>query len=152
MDSSEEYESEEENSEVEENINREDPAKIEDFVGENINEPHIQEERKSIQSNNIDYLNNQQRKESQNIEMTNLNLNKEDDIQITNINEEENNKIPLESLLDRPKNKQNLKEEEEKVVKSRRKISGEMHDIAPYIEKIEKKRKKKENAPEGPIK
>lgn len=33
-----------------------------------------------------------------------------------------------------------------------RKISNEMKDIAPILEKFEKKKKKKENVPEGPIK
>lgn len=75
--------------------------------------------------------------------MSNLNLNKEDDIQITN--EEDVNKVAGTS--------NNLnKNPTEQLVKSKRKLSGEVNDITQILEKNEKKRKKKENIPEGPIK
>ena len=102
----------------------------------------IKEEEKSNNSTNADKINkfyNQQR-ENQNIEMTNLQ--REDDIQI--LNEEEIHQSPDSHL------NKSIKQEEE-VIRNR-KLSEEMNDITPYLEKIEKKRKKKENIPEGPIK
>jgi hypothetical protein len=163
------------------NNNTDDPlisnSIIEDFKNEKENEIFIQEESKTSNLentntntnnnnfNNNEKLNNQQReKYTQNIEMSNLN--REDDIQITNINhnlENNNGKISNKSFLgnknENPhierinpyQEQEDKKNEKEREVKTRRKLSDEMNDIGPYLEKIEKKRKKKENLPEGPI-